>query len=43
MKSNVLAFPVVEKTAETLLARLESQAEALEEKYVLAWKVGIMK
>ena len=35
MKSNVLAFPAVEKTAETLLARLESQAEALEEKYVL--------
>lgn len=33
--SNVLAFPAVEKTAETLLARLESQAEALEEKYVL--------
>ena len=32
--SNVLAFPAVEKTAETLLARLESQAEALEEKYV---------
>ena len=35
MKSNVLAFPAVEKTAETLLSRLESQAEALEEKYVL--------
>ena len=33
--SNVLAFPAVEKTAETLLARLESQAEALEEKYVV--------
>lgn len=33
--SNVLMFPAVEKTAETLLARLESQAEHLEEKYVL--------
>jgi hypothetical protein len=35
MMSNVLAFPAVEKTAQTLLARLESQAENLEEKYVL--------
>lgn len=35
MKSNVLAFPAVEKSAETLLARLESQAESLEQKYVL--------
>jgi len=33
--SNVLVFPAVEKTAETLLARLESQAENLEEKYVM--------
>ena len=33
--SNVLAFPALEKTAETLLARLESQAENLEEKYVM--------
>ena len=33
--SNVLAFPALEKTAETLLARLESQAEHLEEKYVV--------
>ena len=35
MVSNVLMFPAVEKTAETLLARLEAQAEHLEEKYVL--------
>jgi len=35
MMSNVLAFPALEKTAQTLLARLESQAENLEEKYVL--------
>jgi len=35
MMSNVLAFPAVEKTAQTLLERLESQAENLEEKYVL--------
>jgi hypothetical protein len=35
MMSKVLAFPAVEKTAQTLLARLESQAENLEEKYVL--------
>jgi hypothetical protein len=35
MMSNVLAFPAVEKTAQTLLGRLESQAENLEEKYVL--------
>ena len=33
--SNVLEFPAVEKTTETLLARLESQAENLEERYVL--------
>ena len=33
--SNVLEFPIMEKNAETLLARLESQAENLEEKYVL--------
>jgi hypothetical protein len=35
MMSKVLAFPAIEKTAQTLLARLESQAENLEEKYVL--------
>ena len=35
MMSNVLEFPIMEKNAETLLARLESQAENLEEKYVL--------
>ena len=33
--TNIIEFPAVEKTAATLLARLESQAEALEEKYVM--------
>ena len=33
--TNIIEFPAVEKTAATLLARLESQAEALEEKYVI--------
>ena len=33
--TNILEFPALEKTAATLLARLESQAEALEEKYVM--------
>ena len=28
--TNIIEFPAVEKTAATLLARLESQAEALE-------------
>ena len=32
--SNVIKFPTSEKTASTLLARLESQAEVLEELYV---------
>ena len=33
--TNIIEFPAVEKTAATLLARLESQAEALEETYVM--------
>lgn len=33
--TNIIEFPAVKKTAATLLARLESQAEALEEKYVM--------
>lgn len=33
--TNIIEFPAVEKTAATLLSRLESQAEALEETYVM--------
>ena len=33
--TNIIEFPALEKTAAALLARLESQAEALEEKYVM--------
>lgn len=35
MSSKVLEFPVKKKTAETILARLNAQAENLEEKYVV--------
>ena len=33
--TNVIEFPAMEQTTAALLSRLESQAEALEEKYVL--------
>ncbi len=34
MANNILMFPVLEKTAETMKKRLEAQTQKLEEKYV---------
>ena len=39
MSSKVLEFPVKKKAAETILARLNAQAENLEEKYVVLDKI----